>query len=213
MQAAKLRVEWWVASWLVPIAISPRSKLVNQEAADMDGRLLGCIAQADREAFAKLYDRYSPVIFSVIVRILNDAKEAEDVLQEVFVQIWEKASSYNRALGAPSNWLITMARHKAIDRLRSSQRRYRLIEKVMAEGQDFASASVADEFFSQEKATAIRLAVTSLPDEQRRAIEMVFFAGLTQNEISETLHEPLGTVKARIRRGMLKLRDSLRGHL
>jgi len=183
----------------------------NEPAESIDAQLLEKTAQGDRDAFACLYDRYSGVLFSFIIRVLIDPKESEDVLQEVFLQLWTKAGQYRRDLGTPFNWAVTMARHKAIDRLRSVQRRSRLAEEVMIETKESggAAASMPDEAGGREKAQLIRSALRTLPTEQRQAIELAFFNGLTQIEISERLREPLGTIKARIRRGMLKLRDAL----
>jgi len=177
-----------------------------------DAELLQRIAQRDRQAFSQLYDRYSGVLYSTTLRILNNPEEASDVLQDVFFQIWEKAGSYDPKLGKPFNWALTLTRNRAIDRLRALKRRYSFIEEVtheFAEGGNPRSAW-NEEFMSSERASLIRAAVETLPLEQRQAIEMAFLGGMTQNEISETLKQPLGTIKARIRRGMLKLRDSLK---
>ena len=201
---------------LINAAIPPESDLtvhhgVNNEPAEIiDAQLLERTALGDREAFARLYDRYSGVLFSFIVRVLIDPKESEDVLQDVFLQLWTKAGQYRRDLGTPFNWAVTMARHKAIDRLRSVQRRSRLAEEVMIETAELTTGPLMpDETGVREKAQLIRSALQTLPTEQRQAIELAFFNGLTQMEISERLREPLGTIKARIRRGMLKLRDAL----
>ncbi|MEO6036130.1 MAG: sigma-70 family RNA polymerase sigma factor [Verrucomicrobiota bacterium] len=188
---------------------------MNEESAKIDMELLGLIAQGDRAAFSRCYDRYSGILFSIIVKVLNDSKEAEDVLQEVFLQIWDKAAVYKRELGAPFSWFVTMTRNKAIDRLRTAQRRYRLLDEVKEETAILlkAAASSKSETESNETSVLVRTAVSSLPGDQRQAIELAFFGGMTQNEISVSLGEPLGTVKARIRRGMLKLRDSLEGQI
>ncbi len=170
------------------------------------------IAQGDREAFAALYDHYAKPLYSLTVRILNDPKEAEDALQDVFLQIWERAAQFDERVGKPFNWCATMTRNKAIDRLRSRQRRYRLFEEatesIDAVAESTSLPTHAEEFGSDE-VERIRSAVKVLPGDQRKAIELAFFDGLTHFEIAEALHEPLGTVKARIRRGMLRLRDCL----
>jgi len=188
------------------------SERVNEPTApDQDVELLQRIAAGDREAFATFYDKHSTLMFSVAVRVLNDQTEAQDVLQEAFVQIWEKAGNFNPDLGKASSWAATMTRNKAIDRIRASQRRSRLNDEAGAEmaiSQE-ADASVNEAVHGHDKAKAIQSAIVELPADQRRAIELAYFSGLTQNEISEKLHEPLGTVKARIRRGLLKLRDQL----
>jgi RNA polymerase sigma-70 factor (ECF subfamily) len=186
---------------------------VNTPPATIDeAQLLQRIAQRDRQAFSQLYDRYAGVLYSTTIRILKDSHEANDVLQEVFLQIWDKAGRYDPALGKPFNWALTLTRNKAIDRMRSLKRGYSFIEEVAQEmeleAHDFSAPP--DEVFSQEQAAMVRAAVTTLPLEQRQAIEMAFLGGMTQNEIAAALTQPLGTIKARIRRGMLKLRDSLK---
>jgi RNA polymerase sigma-70 factor, ECF subfamily len=177
-----------------------------------DAQLLQRIGQRDRQAFAQIYDRYSGLLYSTILRVLNNPDEAADVLQDVFVQIWDKAAGYDPALGKPFNWLLTLARNRAIDRLRSLRRRYDFIEEITLETESEAQSPAPGpgEAFSQEQAAFIRRAVATLPMEQRQAIEMAFLGGMTQNEIAASLNQPLGTVKARIRRGMLKLRDILK---
>jgi RNA polymerase sigma-70 factor, ECF subfamily len=177
--------------------------------------LLRRIGIGDRAAFAEFYDRNSRLMFSVASKILNDAGEAEDVLQETFVQIWEKARKFDPKLGKPSSWVAIMVRNKAIDRIRASQRRSRLAEES---GAEFAIASEVNDTANEaihghDKAKLIQSAIVELPMEQRHAIELAYFSGLTQDEISKKLNEPLGTIKARIRRGLLKLRDQLEGVL
>ena len=183
----------------------------EEEGTDKDVELLQRIGAKDRAAFAEFYDKYSTLLFSIASRILNDAGEAEDVLQETFVQIWEKAGNFNPKLGKASSWAAILARNKAIDRIRASQRRMRLAKEASVEYAVTAEAeeTVNGAVHGREKAKLIQSALVELPPEQRRAIEMAYFSGLTQNEISEELKEPLGTVKARIRRGMLSLRDQL----
>jgi RNA polymerase sigma-70 factor, ECF subfamily len=186
------------------------------ETAQMnDVDLLRRIGDGDRKAFERFYDQYSGLLFSIAVKILNDASEAEDVMQEVFLQIWDKAGGYNPLLGKPASWAVTLVRNKAIDRIRASQRRAKLMEQATVEAASGPenSPTANERLHGKENAELIRNVVAGLPADQRRAIEMAFFSGLTQNEISEKLQEPLGTVKARIRRGMIKLRDQLEGFL
>ena len=189
------------------------SAVNDQENKELDVELLRQIAGGNRAAFAQFYDRHSTLMFSVACKILSDQSEAEDVLQDVFVQIWEKAKNFDPKLGKASSWAAILVRNKAIDRLRASQRRSRLAEDAGAEFILPDSDSANETAYGHEKAKLIQTAIISLPDEQRRAIELAYFSGLTQNEISEKLSEPLGTVKARIRRGLLKLRDQLEGLL
>lgn len=198
------------------MAVNEPSDIQSQTAdRDRDFELFRRIGVRDRVAFGEFYDRHSSRLFSIAQRILNDATEAQDVVQDVFMQIWEKAASFDPKLGQPSYWVVTLVRNKSIDRVRASQRRSRLAESAGAESAlttevaDSASASL----HGQEKAALLHSAIVELPAEQRHAIELAFFAGLTQHQISEKLSQPLGTIKARIRRGMLKLRDQLEGVL
>jgi RNA polymerase sigma-70 factor (ECF subfamily) len=175
--------------------------------------LLRRISNGDGSALSSFYDLYSGLLFSIAVKVLNDAKEAEDVLQEVFMQIWNKADTYNPLLGKPVSWAVTLTRNKAIDRIRASQRRSQLLAQAAVEA-DLSpdnSPSANERMHGRENAEKIRSVVAALPSDQRRAIELAFYSGLTQDQISKTLQEPLGTIKARIRRGMLKLREKLEG--
>jgi RNA polymerase sigma-70 factor (ECF subfamily) len=190
------------------------TKPVNQpEAQDRDVELLRQIAGGDRAAFAEFYDRYSTLMFSVATKILNNSNEAEDVLQETCLQIWEKAGKFDPKLGKASSWAAIMVRNKAIDRIRASQRRTRLAEEAGTEQAiaEQAADTVNDTLRGHEEAKIIQTAIVELPQEQRQAIELAYFSGLTQDEISKKLNTPLGTIKARIRRGLLKLRDQLEG--
>lgn len=172
--------------------------------------LLRRVAQSDRGGFEELYDRFSGVLFSTAYRVLNNQEAAEDVLQDVFIQIWEKAPLYDPTRGKPMTWAVTLTRNKAIDRLRSTQRRSRLQDDVQRESETFEQfddRSSFDVVASGETSKLVREAIQKLSKDQREAIELAFFSSLTQTEIAERLGEPLGTIKARIRRGMLKLKD------
>ncbi len=184
--------------------------------------LLEATGRGDRDSFRQLHERYAGVLFSAAYQVLNDPAEAEDVLQDVFVQIWDKAKLYDRARGKPLTWALTLTRNKSIDRLRSAKRRHRLKDEVEKEtaateqqgagGAQTGGGSV-DHVYARETNKIVRHAVLQLSNEQRQAIEMAFFGGLTQNEIAQRLDEPLGTVKARIRRGMIKLKDLIEPRL
>jgi RNA polymerase sigma-70 factor (ECF subfamily) len=178
--------------------------------------LLRRIGQGDRESFAQLYDRFSSAVFSAAYRIVNNQQAAEDVLQEVFLQVWEKAALYDPARGKPLTWAITLTRNKAIDRLRATQRRGRLkdsLERDAGTSEKFDGRNSFDAVDLMEKGKLVNEALHKLPDEQREALELAFFSGLTQSEIAEHLKEPLGTIKARIRRGMLRLKSLLDSEL
>jgi RNA polymerase sigma-70 factor, ECF subfamily len=151
-------------------------------------------------------------LFSVAYHVLNNREAAEDVLQDVFVQIWEKAPLYDPARGKPATWAVTLARNKAIDRLRSAQRRARLQGELQEESQvaeQRDDATSFDALVTGENAKLVRAAMQELAVDQREALELAFFKSLTQSEIADRLGEPLGTVKARIRRGLLRLRELL----
>ena len=174
------------------------------------------IGRGDRQSFEQLYERFSGVLFSTAYRILHDQEGAEDVLQDVFVQIWDKAAMYDSKRGKPLTWAVTLTRNKAIDRLRSVQRRNRLndeIEQESAIDDQTHEQQPIDAVDAKEKSKLIRSAVLQLSKDQRGAIELAFFSGLTQNEIAEELNQPLGTVKARIRRGMMKLKELISPYL
>jgi RNA polymerase sigma-70 factor, ECF subfamily len=180
------------------------------KALETEIALLKRIGEGDRRSFEELYDRYSGVLFSTAYRVLNSQESAEDVLQDVFVQIWEKAPLYDPTRGKPITWAVTLTRYKAIDRLRASQRRGRLQDEVQRESEtseQFDARSSFDAVASAETGELVRAALETLSADQREAIELAFFSSLTQTEIAERLKEPLGTIKARIRRGMIKLRE------
>jgi RNA polymerase sigma-70 factor (ECF subfamily) len=184
--------------------------LEGQSAEDSQAQLLRRIATREVEAFAEFYDQTAGALFSLAVRILGDASEAEEAIQDVFVQIWEKATSFDAALGAPMHWALTITRHRAIDRLRSRYRRARLLEEAASTlPEPVEDAATVSAGLTSDELVAVRAALDSLPAEQRKAIELAFFKGMSHPEIAEALEEPLGTIKARIRRGMLKLRDQL----
>jgi RNA polymerase sigma-70 factor (ECF subfamily) len=186
----------------------------RQTSDESQAQLLQRIAAQDRQALTEFYEQTVTVLFSTAVRILGDAHEAEDVVQDVFVQIWNKAATFDAALGAPFHWALGIARNRAIDRLRARQRRGRMLEEVTQETEaNPASATVHhDVGLSEEELANVRSAVKNLPTDQRQAIELAFFGGLTHAEIATELKEPLGTVKARIRRGMLKLKENLQAY-
>ena len=181
--------------------------------ADTDNtELLARIAQGDEKAFAKFYDQFAHGLYSLVFKILNDAKETEDVLQEGFTQIWKKASTYDGNRSSAFTWAVMIMRNKAIDHIRSRQRQSRVVEEAALESSIEPAMQEDEGVFQNEQRTIVRAALEKIPDEQRQAIDLAFFSGLTQMQIAEKLGEPLGTVKSRIRRGLLKLRDYLNGN-
>ena len=175
-----------------------------------DGALLRAVATRDKEAFQQLYTRHSPMLFGLAVKILGDRVEAEDVLQETFVQVWKTAAMFDDQRGKPLAWFIMLARSRAIDRLRSRKTRARLTDSAAKEETQVTRAtSPADDAVASEVQRTVRDALSKLPDDQRVPIEMAYFGGLTQFEIAQKLSQPLGTVKTRIRTGMIHLREQL----
>lgn len=183
------------------------------EQNQQDALLMERMARGDREAFGELYDRLSRPLYTTALRILNDAREAEDVVQDVFLALWEKAADYEFMRGSAFSWAVTLTRNRAIDRIRMRQRRSDLLARSTPQDLGYADDGThddsADTLISSERAKIVRHALTALPPEQQEALKLAFFSGLTQQEIAERLREPLGTIKARIRRGLLKLRDTV----
>ena len=179
-----------------------------EQAQITDVEILRAIAGGDEQALGALYDRYRLILFGLILRIVRSQPEAEDVLQEVFLQVWRRASSFDEARGRPFTWLVTLGRSRAIDRLRSLGARERTVTEAAHEATDSISDAATDAVKS-EQAEAVRRALSQLPEEQRRTLVLAYFEGLTQTEIAERLNTPLGTVKTRMRSGMIKLRELL----
>ncbi len=187
------------------------------ERQKIDAQLMQRIARGDRTAFTELYDRFSGPLYGAALRILRDPAEAQDVVHDAFVTLWEKASTYETSRGNAFSWAVTLVRNRAIDRVRMRRRRAELLAASAPTDLGYADAATAasgsDSAQLGDEARAVRAAVATLPVDQQRAVELAFFGGLTQEEIARKLSEPLGTVKARIRRGLMKLRDSLASRL
>ena len=180
-----------------------------EQAQSTDVQLLKAVARGDEEALAQLYDQYRVILFGLLMRILNDREEAEDVLQEVFIQVWRRARDFDENRGKPFTWLVTLARSRGIDRLRSLGARERVAVAATREGSEESSDAASDAFRSEQQ-QLVRSALAQLPEEQKRPLVLAYFDGLTQTEIAEKLGAPLGTVKTRMRTGMGKLREILR---
>ena len=186
---------------------------IVQQIADRE--MIERIGRGDQSAFSALYDRLSRPLYSLALRMLGDAGDAQDALQDVFLQIWSRAATYNPEQSTVFSWTVLLTRSRVIDRLRSRKRRLRVVDSATGdEDADVADASTmesgADTADKNDEAARVRSVLNNLPSEQREAIELAFFGDLTHHEIAARLGEPLGTIKARIRRGLLKLRERLR---
>jgi RNA polymerase sigma-70 factor (ECF subfamily) len=166
-------------------------------------------ANQDREAFGQLYDRFSCVVYTLAMRMLRMPSDAEDLLQEVFVQVWHQANRYSEERGSPEAWIINIARSRAIDKLRARRRMEKSFvltdDPARAESTENVESSAAE---SETKLT-MNSALANLPEAQRRVLALAYFEGLSQTEIADRLKEPLGTVKTRMRSGIQRLRDIL----
>ncbi len=181
------------------------------EAAETE--LLRRIAQRDHAALGELYDGMGGVVFSLATRMLSDQREVEEVVQDVFLQIWTKAATFDGSLGSVLSWSLGITRNRCIDYLRARQRRTRIVAEATIEAAEEPESGVPGGCaLGQAEQEAVRSAVAGLPAEQHQAITMAFFGGMTHQEIADVLGEPLGTVKARIRRGMLKLKECLQAY-
>jgi len=187
-------------------SLGPPLRLQPEPAPTSDNELLRAVARGDESALAQVYDRYRLILFGLIVRILHSREEAEDVLQEVFLQVWRRAKDFDEARGRAFTWLVTLARSRALDRLRSLGARARLAEA--APPIEYIGDAATD-VFQSEQAEVIRRALAQIPVDQRQALFLGYFEGLTQSEIAARLGAPLGTVKTRMRTGMAKLRELL----
>lgn len=180
-----------------------------------EATLLRSVARGDAQAFDQLYTRWSPMLYGLACKILEDPKEAEDALQEGFLHIWHKAGTYDSQRSSPTTWAYMIFRNKAIDRLRARARHGRGMETIARE-EPYQAAPAADpdeSAESNERRQVVKAALESIPPDQREAVSLAYFSGLTQSEIAQRLGAPLGTVKARIRRGLMKLADTLKGKL
>ena len=173
-------------------------------------QLIALTAQGDQTALAMFYDRTSPQVFGFIYKILNNREAAEEVMLDVYTQVWRQAHTYDSTRGAPGAWLMMLARTRAIDRFRAGAAEHARTESLDA-AQLFASGEGTPEqdVAGQERRRYVQRALATLNAEQRQAIALAYFYGMSQTEIADKLQLPLGTVKTRIRLGMIKLREAL----
>ena len=194
------------------IATDPTEPLLKPTVAD-DATLVTRVSAGDGDAMAALYDRYSRVVYSFSLRMLADAGSAEELTQEVFLRLWRQGGSYQPSRGAFLTWLLSITHNMAIDEIRRRKRR-----PVLAEtSEDDQTLTMLPDLRADVEGAAwltslqaiVREALREIPPAQRQTIELAYFSGLTQREIADRLYEPLGTIKTRMRLGLLKMRDRL----
>jgi RNA polymerase sigma-70 factor, ECF subfamily len=168
-----------------------------------DANLVARVRAGDEGAMAALYDRYSGIVYGVALRVLGSTTAAEDVLQEVFLQLWRNPGAFDAERGKLPAWLAVITRNRAIDHLRK-----RLPEEDIADLSISIDLDIEDEVARRQAVQKIRTVMSELPQEQRKSLEMAYFEGLTHSEISRKTGEPLGTIKTRIRAGLLALRKA-----
>ncbi|MGH7897892.1 MAG: sigma-70 family RNA polymerase sigma factor [Candidatus Binatia bacterium] len=166
------------------------------------------MARADQDAFGKLYDRYGAILFGIVLRILRSRAEAEDVLQDTFLQIWQRADTFDEARGRPLPWLAMLARSRALDRLRGRNLRDRVTADLAAEPEAESPDTAAGAALGEET-RMVREALAEIPEAQRAALLLAYFDGFSQSEIAARLEKPLGTVKTHTRLGLMRLRELL----
>jgi RNA polymerase sigma-70 factor (ECF subfamily) len=187
-------------------ALSPK----QHDDAALDAALVQQILWRDMRAFEQLYDRHCRLVYGLVFRIVQQAGSAEEIVQDVFLQLWRNAAQYDAARGPFLPWLLTMARNRAFDNLRLKSERQRRRED---QTEEMPAICTVPEFEKQldekRRAARVRELMTGLQPQQKRAIELAYFEGLSHTEIAEKLKEPLGTVKSWIRNGLLRIREGL----
>ena len=180
-----------------------------------DAALMQDIANCDPEALATLYDRYSGILKALIIRVIHDEAEADDLLQEIFMQIWRQAKNYSQKKGQALGWIVTLTRRRAIDRLRKRQAYHRVTERLEIETEHQPAAwlnnRIDGDIQHDDLRQFLRRRIEALPAPQRQAIDLAFFQGMSQREIAIYTDTPLGTIKTRLELGLRKLHDSVRG--
>jgi RNA polymerase sigma-70 factor, ECF subfamily len=180
------------------------------DGASSDAMLVDRLLQKDVSAFEELYDRHSRIVYALVVRILQQAPTAEEVVQDVFLQLWRNAAQYQAARGPFVPWLLTLARNRALDHLRLKSEKQRRREDQTEELPAISQAPEYEKALDERRrAERVRTLIGTLSAPQKKAIEMAYFEGLSHSEIANALQEPLGTVKSWIRNGLLRLKEGL----
>jgi len=179
--------------------------------AKTDGDLLVRLQKRDPQALAELYDRYGKMVYGLILRVVSDTGTAEDLVQETFLRVWNRAQGFDSERGAVGPWLMAVARNRAIDYLRSQGRRIRSSVEFNETEHPSLFANLQTEMLQFDVIKRMKTALERLDGKQRRAIELAYFEGMSQTEIAERMGQPLGTVKTWVRRALQQLREELGG--
>ncbi|HEX4722607.1 MAG TPA: ECF RNA polymerase sigma factor SigK [Pseudonocardiaceae bacterium] len=171
--------------------------------------MLAAVAKGDEGAFERLYDLVAAPVFGVVRRVVRDAAQSEEVTQEVLVELWRTATRYEPSLGGAMNWALTLAHRRAVDRVRSAQASTNRDERAAAMSADRAFDEVAEAVAARLEHEQVRRCLSSLTVLQRESVMLAYYGGNTYREVSELLHTPLGTIKTRLRDGLIRLRDCL----
>jgi RNA polymerase sigma-70 factor, ECF subfamily len=171
--------------------------------------LLQATARGDQAAFAELYDLLAPMVYGVIRRVVRDPSQSEEVAQEVFVEVWRTATRFDASRGSAQTWVLTMAHRRAVDRVRSEQASRNRNDRVGHRDQSRAFDEVAEQVETSLEQDQVREALEALTELQREAVELAYYKGYTYREVAEVLDAPLGTIKTRMRDGLIRLRDAM----
>jgi RNA polymerase sigma factor (sigma-70 family) len=187
------------------IAFAPAKRRVRVRERS-DEELLDAVASGDDRALAALYDRFGRVAYGLAYRILRDQALAEDAVQEAFLAVWRSAQSYQRERAKPATWILTLVHRRSVDLVRREDRRR---AEALDEAREPATAGVDEEAGIRDRRMAVQQALAQLPEDQRQALELAYYGGLTQSELAERLGVPLGTIKSRMFAGLGRLRELL----
>jgi len=179
--------------------------------AKTDGDLLVRLQKRDPQALAELYDRYGKMVYGLILRVVSDTGTAEDLVQETFLRVWNRAQGFDSERGAVGPWLMAVARNRAIDYLRSQGRRIQSSVEFNETEHPSLFANLQTEMLQFDVIKRMKTALERLDGKQRKAIELAYFEGMSQTEIAERMGQPLGTVKTWVRRALRQLREELGG--
>jgi RNA polymerase sigma-70 factor (ECF subfamily) len=192
-----------VSEYAIAFAPARRPLRVKERS---DEELLDAVASGDDGALAALYDRFGRVAYGLAYRILRDQALAEDAVQEAFLAVWRSAQSYQRERAKPATWILTLVHRRSVDLVRREDRRR---AEALDEAREPASVGVDEEAEIRDRRMEVQAALTRLPDDQRQALELAYYGGLTQSELAERLGVPLGTIKSRMFAGLGRLRELL----